>query len=296
MVNKKCIIKINNDNTFDVSRCVNFEMIPMKKISLSKCALGKGSYGCVIPGVIELDDKMIDVAIKVIIKKGHNRKNLLLLNKEVEYATKMGNADIGPKVYSSFYWFNKQKNKGYQFIIMEKMDTDVYNYLKTNSKYGKEAVSDILKIIYRQIYDYRLFCSDIKSSNFLISIKTNEQSIEEPRVRMIDFDYTFCNKKIPYNFFKSKIENINLFYALNLLMLAFSVSPRYNSPITDDVIFNKFFIKDRQKNKNLLLFIIQLGLFSYNLNKYIYHQIDNIIHYGQLKNLKVLEIYNFLFI
>lgn len=102
-------------------------------------------------------------------------------------------------------------------VVMKAYDMDADSALYNSKIYPEqknEIVKQMVHLLYKQIYNTHLYCSDIKPSNYVVNI--NNYDID---VKMIDFGENFCS---PYYIFK-KITNqeIKHIYGVNSKQLLY---------------------------------------------------------------------------
>jgi hypothetical protein len=132
---------------------------------------------------------------------------------EIEYAYAMSHKEIGPTLYETFFMYNKGLLVG--GILMEYYDTDISNIctLKSNIKSMVSVYQITIDLMYKQIFEENIYCTDIKPENFVIKInKANDVKMND--VKMIDFDPEFCSSE-----FDEKYMSKNLFFMVVLIQL-----------------------------------------------------------------------------
>jgi predicted Ser/Thr protein kinase len=186
--------------------------------------IGEGTYGKVYLVEILNGDKEIKVAVKKITVSVDDKDSRESIKNEIAYSVYMSRSNIGPKIYDAFY--TEDSNSFNQYIIMEHFEYDGDKFFKNrniNIDIKKEAFRQMIDLVKEQIYDYKLYCIDIKPSNFLISKK------DQLKVRMIDFGGDYCSKDA-----KKLVEkaDINTIYFMNLVQLYVLTA------------FSQFYLKD----------------------------------------------------
>ena len=219
--------------------------------------IGEGAYGKLTLYDVMHKGKPVRVAVKVVQfavhkdDKGEDAHQLDNLYKEVEFNYYMGEVGLGPKLYYAFFEITRDDKyglEGNQYFIMEPMDTDASKFFRdqTFTVDQKQAVlSKMIKLLYKQIYKYNLYCADTKTPNFLINK-------DDFKVCLIDFGGDFCNisadgKDIMEHLSLSRHKKKDLFYFSQLLQLRMYIEMYeyvpYNSPIFEpidnDPIFKK---------------------------------------------------------
>lgn len=163
---------------------------------------------------------------------------------ETEFGYYMDKAGIGPKIYYSFY---KKINTDVitQYILMEPMDMNAekaLTSLEISISNKLEIVRQMKKILHDQIYEYELFCVDIKPPNFLV----NYENKKITKVRMIDFGSQWCYLKSDFDKNHKNIkkeDSCDYVYLIVLIQLCIFYC-EYNNrklliPIISDPIFKK---------------------------------------------------------
>ena len=183
-----------------------------KNIKLIK-KISAGGYGSIYLSDVKKDDKKEKVLVKIeIVGKNLKKVNKRLddLTKEVEFSYYMSENLLSPKIYDSFFYFDRNTRKILQISIMEKYNMDCYDAIKKLLKVNKYdeiifIIREMIKLLHKQIFEYNLFCTDIKPSNFVINL-------EKMDVRIIDFGIDFCSFSQHFS-----MREKNLFYSSILL-------------------------------------------------------------------------------
>lgn len=100
----------------------------------------------------------------------------------------MSENGLGPSIYSSGRV--KHNSTEFLFVTMELFQYDCYTYLKhyvPDKIMFKKVVKSALDIIDKMV-NLNIYCMDVKTSNFVIKIDTNNNIY----IRMIDFDEYYC--------------------------------------------------------------------------------------------------------
>lgn len=260
--NFECDLYKNEEYT--IKNCSNLEI---KKII--KKDLGKGTYGIVYPVIVQFGTKEVTLVLKKISNtlttKTKQNEFIDEMYDEVEYSYDMGKNRIGPHVYDAFFY--QDGNTINQYILMEKFDTSVSNWILSqsnllNSKNCQFVGDEMLNILHKQIFVLNTYCGDIKTDNFVINFNPMI-------VRMIDFGIDWCsNTKLPNEY--SKVKSIKeysldikkeIFYCLCTLQLFMNVI-NINTPLNIAKMILKPFYKDnlfikyvlKKPLQNILLF------------------------------------------
>lgn len=158
--------------------------------------IGSGAFGKLYK--VKLADGS-SVAVKVISAPIEDNLARLIsdFHAEVEFTSEMSRRGLGPKVYDAFY--SVQNNRVIQNIIMEHFDMSVDSWIASRAFPASPAsatkvTADMIGLIHRQVFKYKIFCSDVKPQNFVV--KLSGARITE--VRMIDFGTDWCDQKIPH--------------------------------------------------------------------------------------------------
>ena len=150
----------------------------------SNVLLGEGSYGEVF--LVTKDNTSFAVKIVEI------NQEISFLD-EIKLSLLFSNEKIGPTVYG-FYRVNTpgRKMSGYGFIIMEKMDKTLNEYLMFNSL-SKDKEKLLFTILQKKV-KLGVMCTDIKPSNIMIKYKDSKLDI-----KLIDFGEFCCDIYPEYN-------------------------------------------------------------------------------------------------
>lgn len=201
-----------------------------KNINISD-EIGKGSYGVVYKGTYEIK-KTINVALKMVEIDPDKENAEDDFYQEISLSLLMSKYSIGPNVYKVF---KTDSHKG--IIIMDYFPfsfdkvllmNDIPDYHDTIIKLINKAID----LLYIQIFDLNVFCSDIKPENFVVTSDYSD-------IKMIDFGSDWCTKNLKY---KSM-----LYYFITLLIQFMFMIIRK----TDDMnFFVPFFKNDLFMNYN----------------------------------------------
>lgn len=208
--------------------------------------IGQGAFGIVYGYKDKRGNK---IAIKIL---DINDTDLEDMNKEINYSIMAGDADVGPKVYGAFYCkigipgnqesssSGKKSNIFYgvidenssikQFFIMDLYDTNLSNFLigTRDTKLRENIASQCIGLIYKCIFDLGLICVDIKPSNFVYKIDTNE-------VRLIDYGYKFCTTE------KDDDQEKEYIFVLLLIQLRYMLADTsVDSSFTNNSLYNNY--------------------------------------------------------
>ena len=194
----ECKFNFNEEDT--VKNCSNIHIK-----TIFKKEIARGAYGVVFPASAKIKNRNVDIIIKKIISKFKTKKDKeQIINSmylEANYTGLMGKHGIGPLLYDAFYY--EHKGVLYQYLLMQKFDTSVANWLLSDSKAltakNCETVSlKMINLLYKQIFVLSMYCADIKVDNFVMN--------ENPyMLRMIDFGIEWCNKsRLPRSYEKIK--------------------------------------------------------------------------------------------
>ncbi len=314
--NKSCKYYPSEENTEEdaVKKCSKLDVV-----YLSKEEIGKGTYGIIYPIIVKTKPNLnpITLILKRITSisdtKSEQKKFIKSMKFEVEYSYKMGEKNIGPNVYDTFYNTYIDDENRYitnQYILMEKFELSVSNWLVSGSKTlnveNCNYVSDqMLELLFNQIFKSKIYCIDIKVDNFVLNINPL-------KIRMIDFGIDWCNSKLPNDYrvikilkkFSSKKKK-EIFYCICVLQLFINII-NLKPPIQVIKMILKPFYKDTLFNKYILQEYVQKYVLKNMLNNnedhaYIFsHYIrtnenqttDEIIQYISKSINKVTKLYN----
>lgn len=148
---------------------------------------------------------------------------------------------------------------------MEYFNTDaaeaIYKHIKRNEV--ESLLKDMLLILKKQIIVHKLYCSDIKSENYVVNV---DKHGKVTKVRMIDFGERFCIKKIFEKNKEVKQETRQiLFYILMGIQLVLSTNVDNKTML--NVLKADKYIKNIKKYKKELLDVV------YNI------QVSSLFHY-----------------
>ena len=144
--------------------------------------LGEGSYGSVFS--VTKDSK--EYAVKQI--KVYDEISIL---DEIKLTLLFSNKSIGPKI-NGFFRVNVNNSGGYIFIVMEKMDNTLTDYIKKNG-FSKSKEEELFRLL-RKTIDLKVVCTDIKPDN--IMVKDTSSGIV---IRLIDFGEFCCDMYSGYD-------------------------------------------------------------------------------------------------
>jgi hypothetical protein len=266
-MNRECFHVYSDKKTF-ITNCTKLKIKHMK---IDKSSLvGKGGYGEVYPAVITYKGKDINVVIKIIVDKNLNdvKKSIKNFYLEVQYSITMGQENIGPTIYDSFYYV--KDNSLYQYIIMERFDMSVDKWFESDiyPKGAKYIITSMLNILNNQIFSKHMYCTDIKPHNYVIKFGSNNVP---NKVRMIDFGSDFCGKDIPsmyitYPSLRVLSKNIldEVFYVVCVIQLYMFIyysfkNIKFSIPVLKYFYTDKLFIKyviNRDKNININIMLV----------------------------------------
>jgi len=186
-----------------IRKCVGWSQVNPKELPT---ILGEGSYGLVIGDELKSKkrvfarSKKMNVAIKI---QTAQQRELQEIQRELDYAIKLGQLNLGPKLYKRFYYRLKDKKGEIQeqyrviFIMQRGTPADIKLYGGYNKKIPAHSVASIVRQmleIIERVTEQNIFCRDIKANNFI--------TLEDPKtgefmVRMIDFGGDFCRDLPP---------------------------------------------------------------------------------------------------
>lgn len=252
----------------------NFEcdLYPTEESTIKNCSnveiqtiinkeLGRGTYGVVSPVIVKFGSKEIVLILKKISKtfKTQKRRNNFIddMYDEVDYSYTMGKNGIGPRVYDAFFY--QEDDCINQYIIMEKFDTSVANWIlsqssKLTTNNCQKVTDQMLDLLHKQIFVLNTYCGDIKTDNFVVNF-------DPMIVKMIDFGIDWCDRSTLPNAY-SKVKAIKsqstdtkkeIFYCMctiqlfmNILNIGtpLSIAKMILKPFYKDDIFIKYVLED----------------------------------------------------
>ncbi len=259
--NFECKLYPNEEET--IKNCSNVEIE-----TIFKKEIGSGSYGTVFPVIVKFGSKKIVLILKRISKTFLTKIQIDDfiddMYDEVDYSYEMGKYNIGPRVYDAFFYQNG--NVINQYILMEKFDTSVANWILSDDislTYDNciFVTEEMLELLHKQIFVLNTYCGDIKTDNFVVNFNPLA-------VRMIDFGIDWCsNSKLPNAYSKVKsIKNNSkrvkkeIFYCMCVLQLFMNIinigTPLHIvkmilKPFYTDDIFIKYILEDVLYNQLL---------------------------------------------
>lgn len=280
----------DTDNFFYSDNNLNNCSRELQDIKIIK-QLGKGSYGTVyFAEGVDKNNKQINLAIKKIIIPINSYSKTEIMNKlfeEIEYSYYMGEVDLAPKIYDSFYI--QKYNEIIQYIIMEPGMTSVEKILKDpllEKNFKLQMIYEMIQLIERSIFDYDMYCIDIKPANFVVMIDNS--------VKLIDFGRDFCKlNDTPFFNHIDKIEKRkNFFFYLVIFQLMFMMNKYFQEDYflipfekyldNDYINLLKRYIKLYQEPSDLP-FTFYTGVTHQNFDKKL-NEMKNIINNQLLKN------------
>jgi hypothetical protein len=225
-----------------------------KKNIVAETYLARGGFGVVYKGTAKVDGKIKPVAIKFI-----QNVNLDEMYDEIDFSYYMGEVNIGPKMYDSFFFkidytdmndkdgdvsiistkkINKPKyDKGIvQVLIMEVLDQSAYDALtdpNLSIESKQDVVSQMIEILRLLIFNFGLHCIDIKPQNFVHRKRDN-------MVKIIDFGADFCTVRYK-NDFKEDGKTLYIIYIIILLQLFFIIKIFIDGGHSTDEILKPFY-------------------------------------------------------
>ena len=186
-----------------IKKCTGWSPVNPKELPE---LLGEGSYGLVVGEKLKskrfffTTAKQINVAIKI---QTASEEELPDIQRELDYATKLGVADLGPKIYKQFYYPLKNE-KGERkpiyrvvFIMERGVSADNILYGGFKHKIPAPRIANIVRQMFEIIEkttEQNIFCRDIKVNNFIV---LEDPKTKEYMVRMIDFGGDFCRNLPP---------------------------------------------------------------------------------------------------
>ena len=106
-----------------------------------------------------------------------------------------------------------------QIISMEGFEMDGNDALfkkKISNHIRCKIIEDFIKLIHRQIYEMKVYCYDIKPSNFVL----NNKGLKYPLVKMIDFGIDFCTYKRIYTKYENSEVILEGMYPADMLFFS----------------------------------------------------------------------------
>jgi len=250
--------------------------VRIEKVSLQE--QDKGGVGVIFYVTAKLSSsKTTTMLLKKISKKVPGRRATAHfvrdMNDEVKYSYKMAKHRIGPWVYDAF--FNKDGDVINQYILMEKFENSVANWLlggsgpKLNKYNCTEIADDMLDLLHKQIFTLDTYCSDIKVDNFVVNTRPLE-------VRMIDFGIEWCSSsRLPGAYStvrslkgRSTTTKKEVFYCLCMLQLFVNIvyikvpldtTTMFLWPFYKDDLFTDYILGDRVDIRKVLKEILDYG-------------------------------------
>ena len=194
---------LQNELTTILNKCLKpqYELIKIEQ------EIGAGSYGKVYSAhILTHQNRDIKVAVKYL---GKNTKNQMI--KEFNNSVEMAKNNLGPRIYKVFLYQN-HLNKYKGIMVMEYMSFNAFNALGSSLsiKQKKLIIYEMLILIHKSakiaIKNKGIFCFDIKLKNFMVNIYQTRahrrhylaQGHKVGKVRMIDFDYNYCDKELKF--------------------------------------------------------------------------------------------------
>jgi hypothetical protein len=176
-----------------IKKCTGWTLSPKPRI------IGQGAFGSVIKGELRKTQAFITRKRPVAIKIQKMRKEALAsFEKESTYGWKLGELELGPKIYNTFYYTLTNKGVDSKSIrtitIMEPFKYSGGQAMVSpfTIAQSNEVFRQMLLIIHR-VTASGIFCRDIKPGNFVVNIIKGNVV-----VRMIDFGVPFCSDEIPH--------------------------------------------------------------------------------------------------
>lgn len=180
----------------------------LKEFHLTKI-LGEGTNGIVYKGYAKYQGKKVPIAVKF-------SKNMYEgeMVEEIEFTYYMSEVGIGPILYDSFF-YKDNDGKLVQVMVMEPADMDCSDALVDPSlsvRTKKSICKKMISLIYRQMFEFGLICTDVKPLNF-VYMKAKDE------VKMIDFGEEWCEEIRKFkNYHPRKIELEAVYSALIIQM------------------------------------------------------------------------------
>jgi len=201
-----CNIKHNGNLQLKLNDILH-SCVPVSKIQdiqIGDTVIGKGTFGIVREGTLTIIEektvrkgrsletiktpKTIDCVVKIMTFE-ENQKNDVFA--ETDIGIVLGSSGFGPKVYYAFYRDLPSYKEYRAYIIMEKMNGPCDKLIETykDCPGNTQQVIDRMIYIYEKlIFDYNIYCSDIKPPNFLYKIENND----DITIKMSDFGGEYC--------------------------------------------------------------------------------------------------------
>lgn len=151
-------------------------------------SLGAGSYGVVWGTTAYYKGRQINIAIKIITFNTHSEILKHQSIDEADYAERMAEAGVGPKIYESLYLVAPRDMRAV-ILIMRRGQGDGFQYLVSShhsTKAKKKMLREMMKQIHKMI-SKGMYCYDIKPANFIVNARG--------KPKIIDFGGQFCSIK-----------------------------------------------------------------------------------------------------
>lgn len=268
--NRKCKFNSADKEKENIKKCTILSVNNINNVKLKK-----GRMGLIyLVDVKTKGDKNKFVILKKISGKVKTKKEannfIADTKKEIDYGIKMAEYEMGPRIYDAFFIINNE-NIITQYILMEKYDMSVGDWIADKKTTFNDfdcdfIVNSMLNILYKQIFQLGMYCSDIKVDNYVMNVMPLE-------IKMIDFGKEWCDKTFPDEYSlrgikkykKSKKQKI--FYSLCVLQLFMNivhirpsakVFEKLLKPFYSDKIFYKY-VLNNDKIKYILKDILDSG-------------------------------------
>ncbi len=275
LTNRRCNIKSNGQN-FDISKCFKLKDIE------SFGQLGEGSFGTVYSATATIKSKKVDLAVKItkdVYDTLQDKVYILDKNdKEIKIGILNSKYEIGPTIYDAFFIDLKSDVKTHvngtiiQVVVMERMQYDCETALLTldlTDNQARSIVHQMCDLASKQIKNY-IFCVDVKPGNYMVNVTD-----PVPIVKMIDFG-EFCSlSHTEYSRHNTKMKKFDPFTFLMMTLLQIFMhvvavtvlgnKPEYYRFFFELSYFKKFFVDDKDKNKEFIINSLENG--RQNTNK-----------------------------